>query len=64
MQLKFYVGVRKTELDTSILGKSDKLVCTFQVGPRENLLMYIAGQYGMVTWSMLQKELLLPPTIQ
>jgi hypothetical protein len=45
----FNVGVRKTELDTSILGKSDMLLCTFQVGPREDLLTYVAGQCGMVT---------------
>jgi len=31
--ITFNVGVRKTELDTSVLGKSDVLACTFQVGP-------------------------------
>lgn len=45
----FNIGVRKTELDMSLLGNSDILVCTFQVGPRENFLMYVAGQCGMVT---------------
>lgn len=47
--IAFNAAVRKIELDTSVLGNSDILVCTFQVGPKKNLLMYVAGQCGMVT---------------